>query len=140
MISGFPTETEEDHQDTLSLMEYVKYDFGFMFAYSERPGTLAARKLKDDITLDTKKRRLQEIISLQQKHALYRTRQHIGKTEEVLIEGASKKSDAHWMGRNSQNTVVVFPKENYKVGDFVDVKIEDCTSATLLGTAVGYSE
>ncbi|MEX0290655.1 MAG: tRNA (N6-isopentenyl adenosine(37)-C2)-methylthiotransferase MiaB, partial [Flavobacteriaceae bacterium] len=139
MISGFPTETEEDHQDTLSLMEYVKYDFGFMFAYSERPGTLAARKLEDDIPLATKKRRLQEIISLQQKHALYRTKQHLGKIEEVLIEGTSKKSDAHWMGRNSQNTVVVFPKEGYEVGDFVNVKIEDCTSATLLGTAVGYA-
>ncbi|WP_428046924.1 tRNA (N6-isopentenyl adenosine(37)-C2)-methylthiotransferase MiaB [Croceivirga thetidis] len=140
MIAGFPTETEEDHQDTLSLMEYVKYDFGFMFAYSERPGTLAARKLEDDIPEETKKRRLREIIALQQEHGLYRTKQHVGKTEEVLIEGTSKKSDAHWMGRNSQNTVVVFPKENYKVGEFVNVKINDCTSATLLGEAVGYSE
>ncbi|MCL6273800.1 tRNA (N6-isopentenyl adenosine(37)-C2)-methylthiotransferase MiaB [Muricauda sp. 2012CJ35-5] len=140
MIAGFPTETEEDHQDTLSLMEYVKYDFGFMFAYSERPGTLAARKLEDDIPEATKKRRLQEIIAIQQKHSLYRTEQHVGKVEEVLIEGASKKSDAHWMGRNSQNTVVVFPKENYKVGEFVNVKINDCTSATLLGEAVGMSE
>ncbi len=140
MIAGFPTETEEDHQDTLSLMEYVKYDFGFMFAYSERPGTLAARKLEDDIPAETKKRRLQEIINLQQKHGLFRTQQHVGKTEEVLIEGPSKKSDAHWMGRNSQNTVVVFPKENYKVGDFVNVKINDCTSATLIGEAVEYSK
>lgn len=140
MISGFPTETEEDHKDTLSLMEYVKYDFGFMFAYSERPGTLAARKLEDDIPEDTKKRRLREIIQLQQKHALYRTKQHVGKVEEVLIEGSSKKSNAHWMGRNSQNTVVVFPKENYEVGQFVNVKINDCTSATLLGSAVGLSE
>lgn len=140
MITGFPTETEEDHEDTLSLMEYVKYDFGFMFAYSERPGTLAARKLEDDIPLETKKRRLQDIIALQQKHSLYRTQQHLGKVEEVLIEGPSKKSDAHWMGRNSQNTVVVFPKENYQVGDFVNVKINDCTSATLLGEAVGFSD
>ena len=140
MITGFPTETEEDHQDTLSLMEYVKYDFGFMFAYSERPGTLAARKLEDDIPEDIKKRRLTEIINLQQEHALYRTQQHVGKVEEVLIEGTSKKSDAHWMGRNSQNTVVVFPKENYKVGDFVNVKINDCTSATLLGEAVELSK
>ncbi|RDY59340.1 tRNA (N6-isopentenyl adenosine(37)-C2)-methylthiotransferase MiaB [Flagellimonas nanhaiensis] len=140
MIAGFPTETEEDHQDTLSLMDYVKYDFGFMFAYSERPGTMAARKLEDDIPEETKKRRLQEIIELQQKHGLLRTQQHVGKTEEVLIEGASKKSDAHWMGRNSQNTVVVFPKENYKVGDFVNVKINDCTSATLIGEAVEYSK
>ena len=139
MIAGFPTETEEDHQDTLSLMEYVKYDFGFMFAYSERPGTLAARKLADDIPMETKKRRLREIIDLQQKHSLYRNQQHLGKIEEVLIEGNSRKSDQHWMGRNTQNTVVVFPKEDYKVGDFVDVAIKDCTSATLIGEAVGYS-
>ncbi|MBR9853777.1 MAG: tRNA (N6-isopentenyl adenosine(37)-C2)-methylthiotransferase MiaB [Algicola sp.] len=140
MITGFPTETEEDHQDTLSLMEYVKYDFGFMFAYSERPGTLAERKMEDDIPEDVKKRRLTEIIELQQEHSHYRTQQHLGKVEEVLIEGTSKKSDTHWMGRNSQNTVVVFPKEHYKVGDFVNVKINECTSATLLGNAVGYSE
>ncbi|WP_431163624.1 tRNA (N6-isopentenyl adenosine(37)-C2)-methylthiotransferase MiaB [Flagellimonas beolgyonensis] len=140
MITGFPTETEEDHQDTLSLMEYVKYDFGFMFAYSERPGTLAERKMEDDVPEETKKRRLREIIDLQQKHGLYRTQQHVGKVEEVLIEGPSKKSDAHWMGRNSQNTVVVFPKENFQIGDFVDVKINKCTSATLIGEAVGYSK
>jgi len=140
MITGFPTETEEDHQDTLSLMEYVKYDFGFMFAYSERPGTLAERKMEDDIPEATKKRRLSEIIEVQQKHSHYRTQQHLGKTQEVLIEGTSKKSDTHWMGRNSQNTVAVFPKEHYKVGDFVNVKINECTSATLIGEAVGYSE
>ncbi len=140
MIAGFPTETEEDHQDTLSLMEYVKYDFGFMFAYSERPGTLAERKLDDDIPEQIKKRRLQEIIEMQRKHSFYRTQRHVGKIEEVLIEGFSKKSDAHWMGRNSQNTVVVFPKENYKVGDFVHVKINECTSATLIGEAVEYSK
>ena len=140
MITGFPTETEEDHQDTLSLMEYVKYDFGFMFAYSERPGTLAERKMDDDVPEAIKKRRLTEIIDLQQKHSHYRTQQHVGKTEEILIEGTSKKSDAHWMGRNSQNTVAVFPKEHYKVGDFVNVKINECTSATLIGEAVGYSE
>jgi len=139
MIAGFPTETEEDHQDTLSLMDYVKYDFGFMFAYSERPGTLAERKMEDDIPLDIKKRRLNEIIALQQRHALYRTQQHLGRIEEVLIEGDSKKSDQEWMGRNTQNTVVVFPKEHYKVGDFVMVKIKDCTSATLLGEAAGYA-
>lgn len=139
MITGFPTETEEDHQDTLSLMEYVKYDFGFMFAYSERPGTLAARKMEDDVPEEVKKRRLTEIINLQQSHALIRTQEHLGKTEEVLIEGSSKKSDDHWMGRNSQNTVVVFPKENYKIGDFVNVKINECTAATLIGEAVGYS-
>lgn len=116
MITGFPTETEEDHQDTLSLMEYVKYDFGFMFAYSERPGTLAERKMEDDIPEETKKRRLTEIINLQQEHSLFRTQQQVGRTVEVLIEGNSKKSDAHWMGRNTQNTVVVFPKEHYKIG------------------------
>ena len=140
MIAGFPTETEADHQDTLSLMEYVKYDFGFMFAYSERPGTLAARKMEDDVPEEVKKRRLTEIINLQQQHGLLRTQQHLGKTEEVLIEGPSRKSDAHWMGRNTQNTVVVFPKEHYNIGDFVNVKITDCTAATLIGEATGLSE
>ncbi|MCU0349488.1 MAG: tRNA (N6-isopentenyl adenosine(37)-C2)-methylthiotransferase MiaB [Flavobacterium sp.] len=140
MIAGFPTETEEDHQDTLSLMEYVKYDFGFMFAYSERPGTLAARKMEDDVPEEVKKRRLNEIIDLQQRIGLERTQRFIGKEVEVLIEKESKRSDAHWSGRNSQNTVVVFPKENYKVGEFVMVKITDCTAATLIGEAVGYSE
>ena len=140
MIAGFPTETEQDHQDTLSLMNHVKYDFGFMFAYSERPGTMAGRKMDDDVPVDVKQRRLNEIQDLQRKHSHYRTLQHIGKVEEILIEKSSKKSDAHWMGRNSQNTVAVFPKENYKVGDFVNVKITDCTSATLKGEAVGYSE
>ena len=140
IITGFPTETEEDHQDTLSLMEYVKYDFGFMFAYSERPGTMAERKFEDDVPEEVKKRRLTEIVNLQQQHSKYNTEKFLGKTVEVLIEKESKKSDAHWSGRNSQNTVVVFPKENYQVGDFVNVKIEDCTSATLIGEAVGYSD
>ena len=140
MITGFPTETEEDHQDTLKLMDYVKYDFGYMFAYSERPGTLAERKMDDDVPEAVKKRRLAEIVNLQQNHGAFRTQQHLGKIEEVLIEKSSKKSDAHWAGRNSQNTMVVFPKENYKVGDFVNVKITNCTSATLIGEAVGYCE
>ena len=140
LITGFPTETEEDHKDTLSLMEYVNYDFGYMFAYSERPGTLAERKLEDDVPEKVKKRRLQEIVDLQQKHSKLRTERFIGQTVEVLIEKESKKSAAHWSGRNSQNTVVVFDKENYKVGDFVNVKIQDCTSATLIGTPVGYSD
>jgi len=140
MITGFPTETEEDHQDTLSLMEYVKYDFGFMFAYSERPGTMAARKMEDDVPEEVKKRRLNEIIDLQQKLGLERTKRFLGQEVEVLIEKESKRSTEHWSGRNSQNTVVVFPKENYKVGDFVMVKINDCTAATLIGEAVGYSE
>ncbi|WP_313808364.1 tRNA (N6-isopentenyl adenosine(37)-C2)-methylthiotransferase MiaB [Flavobacterium sp.] len=139
MISGFPTETEEDHQDTLTLMEHVKYDFGFMFAYSERPGTLAARKMEDDVPEEVKKRRLNEIIDLQQKTSLQRAQRFIGQTVEILVEKESKRSDAHWSGRNSQNTVAVFPKENYKPGDFVLVKISDCTSATLIGEAVGYA-
>ena len=135
MISGFPNETEEDHQDTLRLMDYVQYDFGFMFMYSERPGTPAAKKLEDNIPIDIKKRRLQEIVAKQQQHGLYRTQQFIGKTVEVLIEKESKKSKEHWSGRNQQNTVVVFPKEDFAVGDFVNVKIESCTSATLIGKA-----
>ena len=140
LITGFPTETEEDHQDTISLMNYVKYDFGFMFAYSERPGTMAERKFEDDVPEAIKKRRLQEIVDLQQEHSRHNTEKFLGKTVEVLIEKESKKSDAHWAGRNSQNTMVVFPKENYKVGDFVNVKVEDCTSATLIGEAIGYSD
>ena len=140
MIAGFPTETEADHQDTLSLMDYVKYDFGFMFIYSERPGTLAARKMADDVPELIKKRRLQEIVDLQQKHGLEKTQAMLGKTVEVLIEKPSKRSDEHWSGRNSQNTTVVFPKENYIPGDFVLAKITNCTSTTLIGEAVGYSE
>lgn len=110
-----------------------------MFMYSERPGTMAARKLEDDVPLEVKKRRLTEIVDLQQQHSAYRTKQFVGKTVEVLIEKESKKSDLEWSGRTEQNTVAVFPKENYKVGDFVLVKIEDCTTATLLGKAVGYA-
>jgi tRNA-2-methylthio-N6-dimethylallyladenosine synthase len=140
LIAGFPTETEEDHQDTLSLMEYVQYDFGYMFSYSERPGTLAARKLQDDVSEEVKKRRLQEIVDLQQKISETRTKRFLGEVVEVLIEKASKKSAQEWSGKNSENIVTVFPKENYKVGEFVLVKIKDCTGATLIGEAVGYSE
>jgi tRNA-2-methylthio-N6-dimethylallyladenosine synthase len=140
MISGFPTETEEDHQDTLSLMEYVEYDFGYMFAYSERPGTLAARKMEDDVPEEVKKRRLQEIVDLQQVLSEKRTKRFLGQTVEILIEKESKKSNQHWSGRNSENVVTVFPKGNYKEGDFVLVKVTDCTTATLIGEAVGYSE
>lgn len=136
MIAGFCGETEEEHLDTLSLMEYVKYDFGFMFAYSERPGTPAEKRMNDDVPNDVKKRRLNEIIQLQQSHGLFRMEQFVGKTVEVLIEGSSKKSDAHWKGRNSQNAVVVFPKGNEQIGDFVNVFIENCTSATLLGKRI----
>jgi len=107
-----------------------------MFAYSERPGTLAAKKMEDDVPLATKKRRLNDIIQLQQKYSLYNTERFLGKTVEVLIDGSSKKSDAHWKGRNSENVVVVFPKGDEKLGDFVNVYVENCTSATLLGKRV----
>ncbi len=140
MITGFPTETEEDHQDTLSLMDYVKYHFGYMFAYSERPGTLAERKLEDDIPETIKKRRLQEVIDKQQAHAKLRTAEYLGKTLEVLVERTSKKSPEQWSGRSEYNTVTVFNKESYKVGDFVKVKITDCTSGTLIGKAIGLSQ
>lgn len=140
IIVGFPTETEQDHKDTLSMMEFVKYDYGFMFAYSERPGTTAGRKMEDDIPDKVKKRRLAEIIDLQQQHSGERMAQFVGKTVEILIEKESKRSNEQWSGRTTQNAVAVFPKENYKVGDFVLVKIDSCTSATMIGTAVGYSE
>ncbi len=136
MIAGFPTESEQDHQDTLSLMDYVQYDFGFMFMYSERPGTMAARKMEDDVPYEVKKRRLTEIIERQQKHSAARTKKFVGKTVEVLIEKESKKDPNFWSGRTPQNTVAVFPKDSYKPGDFVMVHIEDCTSATLIGKAV----
>ncbi|MDG2052512.1 MAG: tRNA (N6-isopentenyl adenosine(37)-C2)-methylthiotransferase MiaB [Flavobacteriaceae bacterium] len=138
IITGFPTETEKDHQDTLSLMEYVKYDYGYMFAYSERPGTLAARKIKDDVPEEVKRRRLAEIVALQRAHCAFRTEAFVGDTFEVLIEKESKKSNQHWAGRTSQNTMAVFPKKDYKVGEFVMVKISGCTSATLIGDGIGY--
>ena len=136
MITGFPNETDEDHNQTLSLMREVKYDFGYMFKYSERPGTFAAKKFEDNVDEEVKKVRLQEIIDLQQSHSKFRTKQYVGKTVEVLIEKESKKSSSHWAGRNEQNTVVVFPKKSHKIGDFVNVKINDCTSATLIGESI----
>jgi tRNA-2-methylthio-N6-dimethylallyladenosine synthase len=136
MISGFPNETEKDHRETLSLMNEVKYDFGYMFKYSERPGTLAAKKFQDNVPEKIKKNRLQEIIDLQQLHSKFRTEQYIGKVVEVLIEKESKKSNLYWAGRNQQNTVVVFPKDSHKLGDFVKVKIKECTSATLIGESI----
>ena len=136
MITGFPNETQQDHEETLSLMNEVKYDFGYMFKYSERPGTFAAKKFNDNIDENVKKLRLQEIIDLQQSHSKYRTQQYLGKIVEVLIEKESKKSNNHWAGRNQQNTVVVFPKKNHELGDFVKVKINDCTSATLIGESI----
>lgn len=139
LIAGFPTETDQDHQDTLSLMEYVKYDFGYMFYYSERPGTLAERKMEDDIPLDIKKKRLDDIVQLQRKHSEIRTRAYLNSEVEVLVEKESKKSNEHWSGRTSQNTTAVFPKGDFKIGDFVTVKITDCTSATLIGEGIALS-
>ena len=133
MITGFPSKTERDHQDTLSLMEEVKYDFGYMFAYSERPGTYAARHFKDDISPEIKQRRLEEIITLQQKHSLERNKSFLNKNCEVLIDKESKKSNDFWSGRTTENNVVVFPKYNFKLGDTVNVDISDCTTATLIG-------
>ena len=140
MIAGFPSENEQDHQDTLDLMDYVQYDFGFMFAYSERQGTLAARKIQDDVPDEIKKKRLSQIIKKQQTHSKIRTQAFLGQTVCVLIEQESKRSKEQWSGRTTQNTVVVFPKKEFKVGDFVEVKITDCTSATLIGEAVELSK
>ncbi len=136
VITGFCSETEEEHQDTLSLMEEVKYHFSYMFKYSERPNTLAQRKYEDDIPEEVKGRRLNEIIAMQQKHSLERMKADVGKTLEVLVEGVSKKSDQELFGRTTHNSVAVFPRKDYKIGDYVMVKIHDCTSATLIGTAV----
>lgn len=136
MITGFCSETEAEHQETLSLMDQVQYDFAYMFFYSERPGTLAAKKLTDDIPEIVKKKRLQEIIQKQNIHSLIRNKSDLGKEHNVLIEGFSKKSKEHLQGRNTANKVVVFPKKNYKVGQYVTVLVSDCTGATLLGNVV----
>ena len=136
MIAGFCTETEEEHQDTLSLMDYVKYDFSYMFFYSERPGTLAARKFTDDIPLDVKKRRLQEIIAKQNIHSLERNKRDIGKIHKVLVEGTSRKSEEQLQGRNSANKVIIFDRKNYQKGQYVNVLVKDCTAATLFGQVV----
>lgn len=136
MITGFCSETEDDHDDTLSLMDLVKFDYAYMFHYSERPGTLAEKKFADDVPLETKKRRLSEIIAKQTSHSLERNKLDVGKTFKVLVEGPSKKSDAWLQGRNSANKVVVFPRENYMKGQYVHVTVEQCTGATLIGKAV----
>ena len=138
IIAGFCTEEDSDHKDTLDIMEYSRYDMSYMFFYSERPGTLAERRYKDDVSLDVKKKRLQEIVDVQGKLSHASNKKDIGKTFAVLIEGDSKRSDKDWMGRSSQNKVIVFPKENYelKKGDYVTVKVNDCTQATLLGTII----
>ena len=136
MIAGFCSETEEEHQDTLSLMDYVKYDFSYMFFYSERPGTLAEKKYEDDIPLEIKKRRLQEIIDKQRAHSAERNQLDLNKVHKVLVEGTSKRSEEHLQGRNTANKVVVFPKKDFKKGDYVNVMVTECTGATLIGESV----
>ena len=133
MITGFCTETEEDHEDSMSLMRYCKYDLAYMYFYSERPGTLAARRFEDDISETLKKRRLQEMVDLHRQNTLQSMQRDIGKTCKVLVEGFSKKTEDDLQGRNDQNKVVVFPKTNFKKGDYVFVKITSCTSGTLIG-------
>ncbi|HEY8688848.1 MAG TPA: tRNA (N6-isopentenyl adenosine(37)-C2)-methylthiotransferase MiaB [Chitinophagaceae bacterium] len=138
MITGFCTETEEDHKETLSLMEYCEYDLAYMYYYSERPGTLAERKYKDDVPEEIKKKRLQEVIALHRIQSLTSMQKEIGKTAKVLIEGNSKKSDEHWAGRSDNNKVVVFPKtnDNLNKGSYADVKIKSCTAGTLIGELI----
>ena len=136
MITGFCTETEEDHQESMSLMEYCKYDLAYMYFYSERPGTLAARRFADDIPEDIKISRLQEMIALHRIHSLQSMQKDVGKICKVLVEGVSKKSEDELFGRNDQNKVVVFPKGEHKKGDYVMVKIESCTAGTLIGKTV----
>ncbi len=136
MISGFCSETEAEHEETLSLMDIVKYDYAYMFAYSERPGTPAAKKYADDVANDIKTRRLDEIITKQRNHSLVRYKQDVGTLQRVLIEGQSRRSEGHWQGRTSANRVVVFEKANSQEGEYVNVKIESCTSGTLLGKIV----
>jgi tRNA-2-methylthio-N6-dimethylallyladenosine synthase len=136
MIAGFCSETEEEHQDTLTLMDLVKYDFAYMFFYSERPGTVAAKKYKDDISDSTKKTRLEEIIKKQREHSLIRNQTDVGKVHKVLAEGFSRRSADFLQGRNSANKVIVFPKEHFQKGQYVNVFVEDCTGGTLVGKAV----
>lgn len=136
MIAGFCSETEEEHQDTLSLMDYARYDFSYMYAYSERPGTLAARKYADDVPLEVKKRRLQEIVDLQRKLAYLSNQRDVGKTYKVLIEGFSKRSQEHLQGRSSHNKVIVFPKGNLQTGTYINVLVEECTGGTLIGRVI----
>ena len=136
IISSFCSETEDEHKDTLSLMDYVKFDYGFMFKYSERPNTKAARKFEDDVPEEIKSRRLTEIIEKQRAHSMIHNQSRVGKTFKVLVEGLSKRSDKHLFGRTTHNSVAVFPKKHYKPGDYVMVKITDCNSATLIGESV----
>jgi len=136
MITGFCSETEEDHQQSISLMEYCRYDLAYLYFYSERPGTLAARRFEDDVPLEVKKRRLQELVDLYRIHSLQSMERDLGKTFEVLVEGSSKKNEDELYGRSGQNKVVVFPKMQFKPGDYVNVIIEKCTAGTLIGNPV----
>jgi tRNA-2-methylthio-N6-dimethylallyladenosine synthase len=137
MIAGFCTETDEEHADTISLMDSVQYDYSYMFYYSERPGTLAAKKYADDISLEVKKKRLDEIIKKQNELSLKRNQLDIGKVHKVLVEGTSRRSDEQLQGRNTANKVVIFPKENKTKGEYVNVLVESCTGGTLMGRLVG---
>ncbi|MEO8962781.1 MAG: TRAM domain-containing protein, partial [Ginsengibacter sp.] len=133
-ITGFCSETEEDHKETLTLFEYCEYDLAYMYYYSERPGTLAERRFKDDVPLDVKKRRLQEIVALHRIHSLKSMERDLGRTLKVLIEGDSRKSNEHWNGRSDHNKMVVFPKTGIEdKGDYVNVFVENCTGGTLIG-------
>ena len=136
IISSFCSETEEEHKDTLSLMDYVKFDYGFMFKYSERPNTKAARKFEDDVPEEIKSRRLTEIIEKQRAHSMIHNQSRVGKIYKVLVEGLSKRSDKYLFGRTTHNSVAVFPKKHHKPGDYVMVKITDCNSATLIGESI----
>ena len=136
IISGFCAETDEEHEETLSLMDIVTFDFAYMFKYSERPKTLAERKFEDDVPEAIKSKRLTQIIEKQQAHSLASNKRRIGRTEKVLVEGVSKRSEEHMSGRTGRNSMVVFPKGNFEKGDYINVRIVDCTSATLLGEAV----
>ena len=137
VITGFCSETEEEHQETLSMMDYVQYDFAYMFMYSERPGTLAAKRYKDDTPEDVKRRRLKEVVAKQQEYSYVRLQNQVGKVQKVLIEGFSKKSDKDYCGRSDQNAMVVFPvREGYKPGQYVNVLVERSTTATLIGRVI----
>jgi len=136
MIAGFCTETEEEHQESLTLMEYCRYDLAYLYFYSERPGTLAARRFEDDVPLPVKKRRLQELVDLYRNHSLISMQKDVGKTYKVLVEGVSKKDADYLYGRNEQNKVIVFPKENHQKSDYVMVHVHDCTAGTLLGNVI----
>jgi tRNA-2-methylthio-N6-dimethylallyladenosine synthase len=136
IITGFCTETEEEHQDTISMMDYAKYSMAYMFIYSERPGTLAAKKYKDDIPEEVKQRRLQEIVALHRKHSLESNQRDVGKTFEVLVEGVSQKNENQLYGRNTQNKVIVFPKQDAELATYRMVKVVNCTSGTLIGELI----